>query len=172
MNLSSACIYLKHIVFNCVCGTQKKARAALREELQQYGRRFTPHWQARRANHRQQIRPSGCQPILQYPWWVRRERKKEARERKVRKRAGWEEEKNKKKWSEYKHWDGEVAAQHTDAQEDKSWRASVRETLKWDAIFLQWKSLNQMRLVNMVEDVFVLQSWMLSGAFFPPRLFL
>lgn len=36
----------------------------------------------------------------------------------------------KKKWSEYKHWDGGVAAQRTDAQEDKSWRASVGETLK------------------------------------------
>lgn len=64
-----------------------------------------------------------------------RERKKEARERKVRKRAGWDEEKNKKKWSEYKHWDGGVAAQRTDAQEDMSWRASVGETLKWDAFF-------------------------------------
>lgn len=47
----------------------------------------------------------------------------------MRKREEWDEEKNKKKWSEYKHWDGGVA------QEDKSWRASVGETLKWDAFF-------------------------------------
>lgn len=50
----------------CVCmcvWTWEEARVALREELQQRGRRFTPHWQARRANHRQQIRPSGCRLI-------------------------------------------------------------------------------------------------------------
>lgn len=173
MNLSSACIYLKHIVFNCVCGTQKKARAALREELQQYGRRFTPHWQARRANHRQQIRPSGCQPILQYPWWVRRERKKEARERKVRKRAGWDEEKNKKKveWIQTLGWGGSCCTAHRRTR-GYELESKCGGNFKVRCIFLQWRSLNQMRLVNMVEDVFVLQSWMLSGAFFPPRLFL
>lgn len=173
MNLSSACIYLKHIVFNCVCGTQKKARAALREELKQYGRRFTPHWQARRANHCQQIRPSGCQPILQYPWWVRREREKERSEgekskEKSRVRRG--KEQKKVEWIQTLGW-GSCCTAHRRTR-GYELESKCGGNFKVRCIFLQWRSLNQMWLVNMVEDVFVWQSWMLSGAFFPPRLFL
>lgn len=133
----------------CLCVDAHKARVALREELQQRGRRVTPHWQARRANHRQQIRPLGCRPIPQYPWWVREwEKERNGKENKRKKAQGERDrtEEHKKRVNANTRMGTDCVERHEKAQgaaqTDKSQR-SVGKTFKGKASFSSEKVINK-----------------------------